>query len=136
MGRKLIQSAYLWQTRRQDEGRETLMKIKTQADIAELEKLPVGERIRHKNVLEIFQDSGARHADRVAFRSLSGTTPNDPARDVTYAEMLRRVIQTPHPLHASRIGPHETLSLLPPGLPETFFAPWGAGVYAPAQPAE
>src|SRR5258708_23810575 len=119
MGRKLIQSAYLWQTRRQDEGRETLMKIKTQADIAELEKLPVGARIRHKNVLEIFQDSGARHADRVAFRSLSGTTPNDPARDVTYAEMLLPPSPTPHLPTASRHPPHQHFTLLLPPPPVT-----------------
>src|SRR5713226_3733320 len=115
MGRKLIQSAYLWSTRRQDEGPETPMKIKTQADIAELEKLPVGERIRQKNVFEIFQDSGARHADRIAFRSLSGTTPNDPARDVTYREMLQRVIQTANLLHASGVGPNDTVTILMPG---------------------
>src|SRR5258708_27417566 len=136
MGRKLIQSAYLWQTRRQDEGRETLMKIKTQADIAELEKLPVGERIRHKNVLEIFRDSGARHADRVAFRSLSGTTPNDPARDVTYAEMLRRVVQTAHLLHPPGLGPDHPLTPPLPGVPETLLAPWGAGGSARAQPLD
>jgi hypothetical protein len=47
------------------------MKIRTQADIVELEKVPLGERLRHGNVLEIIQDSGARYADRVAFRSSS-----------------------------------------------------------------
>src|SRR5437763_1972622 len=83
------------------------MKIKTQADIAALEKLPAGERIRHKNVLEIVRASAAAHADRVAFRALSGTTPNDPARDVTYAEMLRRVIQTANLLQASGVGPND-----------------------------
>jgi len=110
------------------------MKIKTQADIAELEKLPVGERIRHKNVLEIFQDSGARHADRIAFRSLSGTTPDDPARDVTYAEMLQRVIQTANLLHACGIGPNDTVTILMPGVPETFYALWGAEIAAVANP--
>jgi len=64
------------------------MKIRTHADIVELEKVPVTERIKQKNVYELVRDSGAQYADRIAFRSLSGTTPNDPARDVTYAEML------------------------------------------------
>ena len=63
------------------------MKIRTQADIAELEKLPVSERIQQKNVLEIVRESGARYADRVAFRALSGTTPSDPARDAYETEM-------------------------------------------------
>ena len=39
------------------------MKIMTHADIVALEKLPVGERIRQKNVLEIVQASGAQYAD-------------------------------------------------------------------------
>jgi fatty-acyl-CoA synthase len=110
------------------------MKIRTQADIVELEKLPVGERIRHKNVLDIVRDSGAQHADRVAFRALSGTTPSDPARDVTYAEMLKRVIQTANLLHASGVGPNDTVTILLPGVPETFYALWGAEIAAVANP--
>ena len=95
------------------------MKIRTQADIAELEKLPVGERLQHKNVFEIVRDSAAAHADRVAFRALSGTAPGDPARNITYGEMLRRVIQTANLLQASGVGPNDTVTLLLPGVPET-----------------
>src|SRR5947207_2412694 len=64
------------------------MKIRTQADIAELEKLPVGERIRHKNVREIFQDSRARRAERVAFR-VGGKGPA-PAGVVDFEAALDR----------------------------------------------
>src|SRR3954451_13200633 len=110
------------------------MKIRTHADIIALEKVPVAERIRQKNVLEILRDSGAAYADRVAFRFLSGTTPSDPARDVTYAEMLRRVIQTANLLHDSGIGPNDTVTILMPGVPETFFALWGAEIGAVANP--
>jgi fatty-acyl-CoA synthase len=110
------------------------MKIRTHADIVALEKLPVTERIRQKNVFEIVRDSGAEHADRIAFRSLSGTTPNDPVRDVTYAEMLKRVMQTANLLRASGIGPNDTVTLLMPGVPETFFALWGAEIAAVANP--
>jgi len=110
------------------------MKIRTQADIAELERLPLGERLRHKNVLEILRDSAARHADRVAFRFLSGTAPGDPARDVTYAEMFERVIQTANLLHASGVGQNDTVTILLPGVPETFYALWGAEIAAVANP--
>src|SRR5262249_16622175 len=110
------------------------MKIRTQADIAELEKLPVGERIRQKNVFEILRDSGNRHADRVAFRALSGTAASDPTRDVTYAEMLKRVIQTANLLHASGVGRNEAVTILMAGVPETFYALWGAEIAAVANP--
>lgn len=110
------------------------MKIRTHADIVELEKLPVTERIRQKNVFEVVRDSGTSYADRVAFRFLSGTTPSDPARDITYREMLKRVIQTANLLHASGVGPDDTVTLLMPGVPETFFALWGAEIAAVANP--
>jgi fatty-acyl-CoA synthase len=110
------------------------MKIRTQADIVELEKLPLGKRLQQKNVLELVQHNGAVHADRVAFRALSGTTPTDPARDITYREMLKRVIQTANLLHASGIGPNDTVTILVPGVPETFFALWGAEIGAVANP--
>lgn len=110
------------------------MKIRTQADIVELETMPVAERIRHRNVRELLEASGAAHADRVAFRFLSGTTPGDPARDVTYREMLKRVIQTANLLHSSGIGPNDTVTILMPGVPETFFALWGAEIAAVANP--
>src|ERR1700744_484566 len=110
------------------------MRIRTQEDIAELEKIPVTERIRQKNVYELVRDSGTQHAERIAFRMLSGTTPNDPVRDVTYAEMLKRVIQAANLFHAEGVGPNDTVTLLLPGVPETFFALWGAEIAAVANP--
>jgi len=110
------------------------MKIRTEADIVELEKVPVGERIRHKNVLDILSDSGRTHADRIAFRFLSGTTPADPVRDVSYAGMLKQVIQAANLFHASGVGPDDTVTLLLPGVPETFIALWGAEIGAVANP--
>jgi fatty-acyl-CoA synthase len=110
------------------------MKIRTQADIAALEKLPVAERIRQRNVFELLRDSGAAHADRVAFRFLAGTTAADPVRDVTYRELLQRVIQAANLLHAEGVGPDDVVTLLLPGVPETFFAMWGAEIAAIANP--
>ncbi len=110
------------------------MKIRTQADIAELEKVPVDERIRQKNIYELVRDSGTQHADRIAFRMLSGTTPSDPVRDVTYREMLKRVFQAANLFHAEGIGPDDTVTILMPGVPETFFALWGAEIAAVANP--
>jgi len=110
------------------------MKIRTQADIAALEKLPVAERIRQKNVRELLQHSGAAHADRVAFRFLAGTTAADAVRDVTYRELLQRVNQAANLLHAEGVGPDDTVTLLLPGVPETFFAMWGAEIAAVANP--
>ncbi|MCW5748671.1 MAG: acyl-CoA synthetase [Alphaproteobacteria bacterium] len=110
------------------------MKIRTQADIAELERVPAGERIRHTNVADLLRDATAQHAGRVAIRFLTGTGAADPVRDVGYGELMRRVVQTANLLHAEGIGPHDTVTLLMPSVPETFFALWGAEVAAIANP--
>ena len=110
------------------------MKIRTQEDIAALEKVPVTERIRHRNVLDLLRGAADLHAGRVAIRYLSGTGPADPVRDVTFDELIQRVIQTANLLHAEGIGPEDTVTLLMPSVPETFFALWGAEIAAVANP--
>jgi len=110
------------------------MKIRTQADIAELERMAVSERIRHHNVADLLRDAVAQHADRIAIRFLSGTAAADPVRDITFAQMWRRVVQTANLLHAHGIGPQDTVTLLMPSVPETFFALWGAEIAAIANP--
>ena len=48
--------------------------------------------------------------------------------------MLQRVIQAANLLHAEGIGPNDTVTLLMPSVPETFFALWGAEIGAVANP--
>ena len=74
------------------------------------------------------------NAGRVAIRYLSGTAASDPVRDVTFDELWRRVIQAANLLHAHGIGPDDTVTLLMPSVPETFFALWGAEIAAVANP--
>src|SRR5690348_2205614 len=98
------------------------MKIRTQADIAALEKVPVTKRIAHTNVLDLLRDVAQRHGDRTAFRYLAGTGLDDPVRDVTYEAMFNRTIQAANLLQAQGVGPNDVVTLLMPSLPETFFA--------------
>jgi fatty-acyl-CoA synthase len=110
------------------------MKVRTQADIAQLEQVPVAERICRASVADLLRDAATEHAGRVAIRYLSGTGPSDPVRDVTFDELWWRVIQTANLLHAHHIGPEDTVTLLMPSVPETFFALWGAEIAAVANP--
>jgi fatty-acyl-CoA synthase len=110
------------------------MKVRTQADIAQLEQVPVAERICRASVADLLRDAATEHAGRVAIRYLSSTGPSDPVRDVTFDELWRRVIQTANLLHAHHIGPEDTVTLLMPSVPETFFALWGAEIAAVANP--
>ena len=110
------------------------MTVRTQHDIAALEKLPALTRIRERHVLDLIEQAAEQHADRTAIRFLAGTAANDPVRDVSFAELGRRVIQTANLLHAEGIGPDDTVTILMPSVPETFFALWGAEIAAVANP--
>ncbi len=116
------------------ENREERVRIRTQADIDALEKVPVTERIRQTNVLDLLRDAATAHGDGIAIRFLSGTTPADPVRDVSFTEVLRHTIQAANLLHAHGIGPDDTVTVLMPSVPETFFALWGAQIGAVANP--
>ena len=110
------------------------MKIRTQADIAQLEKRPVAEHVRHRNILDIMQHAGQAYKGRTAIRYLAGTGPQDAVRDVTFEELAAATLQTANLLRAHGIGPDDTVTLLMPSVPETFFALWGAEVAAVANP--
>lgn len=110
------------------------MTFRTEADIAAYEKVPIGERLLLRTVLDLLQDSAARHSNRVAIRALAGTGPDDEARDVTYAEILKRTTQTANMLTAHGIGHGDTVTILLPSLAETFPALWGAEIGAIANP--
>jgi fatty-acyl-CoA synthase len=110
------------------------MKVRTQADIIQLEQEPVTKRIRHASVADLLREAVRENAGRVAIRYLSGTGPSAPVRDVTFDELWRRVIQTANLLHAHNIGSEDTVTLLMPSVPETFFSLWGAEIAAVANP--
>lgn len=110
------------------------MKIRTEADVAEIEKVPVGERIGNGNVLDLLRAAVRDNAQRIAIRYLAGTTAADPVRDVTFEALQSHTLQVANLLHAEGIGPGDTVTLLMPGMPETFFALWGAEIAAIANP--
>jgi len=110
------------------------MTFRTEADILAYERVPVGERLLLRNVLDLLQDSAARHSNRVAIRALAGTGPTDDAREITYAELLKRTIQTANMLTAHGIGHDDPVTILLPSVAETFPALWGAEIGAIANP--
>jgi fatty-acyl-CoA synthase len=110
------------------------MKIRTLADIEALEEVPVGERVRHRNVLELLQGAARETPDGIAIRFLEGTGPNDPVRDVTFRQLLARTVQAANLFHAHGVAPGDTVTLLLPSVPETFVAMWAAEIGAVANP--
>ncbi|MFZ5779271.1 MAG: acyl-CoA synthetase [Pseudomonadota bacterium] len=111
-----------------------MVKVRVHSDILALEKTPLAERIRAVGVEDLLKQAAMEHGDATAIRYLAGTTPSDAIRDIGFRELYRRVVQTANALRANGVGPHDTVTLLMPSVPETFFALWGAEIAAVANP--
>lgn len=110
------------------------MKVRTLADIEALERMPLGERIRQQNVLELLQEAARRYSRGVAIRYLAGTGPEAEVEDVHFQQLLRRTIQAANLLRSQGIGHDDVVTLLMPSVPQTFYALWGAQIVAVANP--
>lgn len=109
-------------------------RISTLADIEALERVPVGERIQARNVLDLLQNAGRTYGSGIALRYLAGTGPEAEVENVTFDQLLRRTIQTANLLRSQGIGPDDVVTLLMPSVPQTFYALWGAQIGAVANP--
>ena len=110
------------------------MKIRTLKDIEALEKVPVDERLKRGNVLELLRHAAAEGPGRTAIRYLTGTGRHDPVRELTFGGLLQRSIQAANLFNAHGVGPDDTVTLLMPSVPETFVALWAAEIGAVANP--
>lgn len=109
-------------------------RIRTLADIEALERVPVGERIRQQNVLELLQAAAQKYGRGIALRYLAGTGPEAKVEDVNFLQLLRRTIQSANLLRTHGIGHNDVVTLLMPSVPQTFYALWGAQIVAVANP--
>ncbi len=96
--------------------------------------MPLSERIRAVGVADLLERAAMEYGDRPAIRYLAGTAPADRVHDISFRELYRRVLQTANALRANGVGPLDTVTLLMPSVPETFFALWGAEIAAVANP--
>ncbi|HRI48656.1 MAG TPA: acyl-CoA synthetase [Pseudomonadota bacterium] len=110
------------------------MPIRTLADVVELEKTPIRERLTEQNVYERLQKVANRIPDRLAFRSLMTGDPTEVPRDVTYRDFVRKTTQAANLFISLGVGPQDVVSLLIPLVPEAFFALFGAMVAGIANP--
>lgn len=111
-----------------------MVKVRAHSDILALEAMPLSERIRAVGVADLLERAAMEYGDRPAIRYLAGTAPADRVHDISFRELYRRVLQTANALRANGIGPLDTVTLLMPSVPETFFALWGAEIAAVANP--
>jgi fatty-acyl-CoA synthase len=104
------------------------------AEIESLEETPFRTRAPERSTFERLSSAAKAHPDRLALRFLEQGLPDEPARDLTYAQFFGRIVQAANLFHALGVDGNSSVSLLLPLLPETFIAMFGAQAAGMANP--
>lgn len=110
------------------------MPIRTLADVEAAERTPFDMRVPETNVFDLLRGAAERHPERTALVFLEGADAGDPHRRILYPELMKRILQSANLFSSLGVGPGDTVTLLMPGVPETFFTLFGAEIAAVANP--
>lgn len=111
-----------------------LSRIASLADIEALERRSYAELNPAKTVPDIFAQSARRAPDDIALVHLHDADPDAPVERFTFAELRARIVQAANLFASLGVGPGDTVSLLLPSLPQTYFALFGAATAGIANP--
>jgi fatty-acyl-CoA synthase len=93
--------------------------IATVADIEEIEKIPLEERLTVHNTYDMIKQGASIDPDAPAMSLILSGDPFDQPVRVTYAEFLTKVTQTANLLHDLGVGPGDVVTYLLPNLLHT-----------------
>jgi fatty-acyl-CoA synthase len=100
--------------------------IRTPGDIEAIEAVPLEARLEGlESSYDVIVRSARRSPDAVALVFVPEGDATVPAREVTYAELARKVTQAANAFHALGVGPKDVVSYLLPNLLETHYTIWG-----------
>ncbi|MCP4665789.1 MAG: acyl-CoA synthetase, partial [Deltaproteobacteria bacterium] len=106
-------------------------------DIAEIEKVPLKERLGPKNTYDLIARGAAIDPDAVAISFLKDGNAFQSPRQITYAQFMDKIRQTANMLADMGVGPKDVVTYLLPNLAETHYVLWGgetAGIANPINP--
>lgn len=112
-------------------------KIATLADVEEIEKTPLVERLKVSNTYDMIRQGASVQPDGPAVSLILSGDQYDKPVQVTYREFLARVTQTANLLHDLGVGPRDVVTYLLPNLIQTHYVIWGgeaAGIVNPINP--
>ncbi len=113
---------------------ETFFTIRNLADIEEVEKVPLAERVKEKSTYELIEKGADINPDAIAISFLrDGNTYNKP-QQITYKEFMAKIGQTANMFADLGIGATDVVTYLLPNLPETHYILWGAETAGIANP--
>lgn len=101
-------------------------KIATMADVEEIEKTPLEDRLSAFNTYDMIKQGVSINPDAPAISfMLNGEQYANPTQ-VVYRDLLAHVTRTANLFHDLGIGPRDVVSYLLPNLPQTHYILWGA----------
>ena len=104
------------------------------ADIQALEATPYDQAIPAQTTYGLIAHAAQRFADRDAFRYLPSGDLGQPARAVSYRELLAQMHRAANLFRSLGAGSEDAVAILAPNMPETQFALWGAQLACKACP--
>ena len=112
-------------------------RIATVADLEEIEKVPIEERLAVSNTYDMIRRGASFNMDGTAMSLLLSGDQYDKPAQVTYREFVARVTQTANLFHDLGVGPKDVVTYLLPNLIHTHYVIWGgeaAGIVNPINP--
>lgn len=104
------------------------------ADVIEIEKVPLTERIKATSTYEMLRDAARRSPDKPAVLFLRDGLPDETPLSWSYRALFGRITQLANALHRLGVGPRDVTSILLPNLPHYHIAMWGAEAAGIANP--
>jgi len=101
---------------------------------AEMEAVPLEERLRFRNIHEMLQDVAAASPDSPALSFQLEPRPNAPSVTLRYAELLAEVNRAANLFRSLGAGPGSAVGILLPNLPQTVVALLAAATASVAVP--
>ncbi len=100
-------------------------KIRSVADIEEIETTPLSDRVTEKSTYEILQKSADRYGAQTAVRFLPTCQMGEEIIDISYQDLLARVTQAANLFTAHGLGQNDAVTYLLPNVPEAQYVIWG-----------
>jgi len=113
------------------------IKIASLADIIEVEKVPIEERLTAFNTYDLIKQGAALDPDALAMSFIMTGDTYDSPMQITYKELIAQITRTANLFHDLGIGPGDVVSYLLPNAPHTHYVLWGgeaAGIVNPINP--
>ncbi len=113
------------------------IKIASIADVEEIEKIPIEERLTSFNTYDLVKQGADIDPDAIALSFIMSGDSYDSPMQITYRELIAQINRTANLFYDLGIRSGDVVSYLLPNIPHTHYVLWGgeaAGIVNPINP--